>query len=188
MNLKHPYTRLLSIFIAIFTLLFVSLSGSVSAADDFERQYRILFISSYGFSNAVVPDELRGFEAGLEELNYQIDYEFMDSEYYYSAEDTDNFSDYLSYKISAGGDFDLIALADDQALRFLNNHRRDLLKDKPVVFFGVNNTMEAMTTSALPGVTGIAEVIDVEDNYKLMQKLFPDRNGDLVVKGEKLNG
>ncbi len=188
MNLKCRQIRFLSLFIIFFCLLFETFSSVVYASDDFERQYRILFISSYGFSNAVVPDELSGFEAGLEELNYQIDYEFMDTEYYYRAEDIDNFRDYLSYKISAGGNFDLIALADDQALRFLNNHRQTLLKNKPVVFFGVNNTTEAMTTSDLPGVTGIAEVIDIERNYKLMQELFPDRKTLVAIVDATISG
>ncbi|MBP3198941.1 MAG: diguanylate cyclase [Butyrivibrio sp.] len=179
------FFRLITIFI-FFSMWFGAIT--TNAADYSSRQYRILFISSYGFSNAVVPEQLRGFEEGLGDLNYQIDYEFMDSEYYYRSTDIINFERYLSYKYYTQPNFDLIAIADDQALRFLNNHRADIFKDKPVVFMGVNNITEATTTSALNGVTGIAEVVEIEENYRLMKKLFPDRNNLVAIVDATIAG
>ena len=183
--MRTVFFRLITIFI-FFSMWFGAIT--TNAADYSSRQYRILFISSYGFSNAVVPEQLRGFEEGLGDLNYQIDYEFMDSEYYYRSTDIINFERYLSYKYYTQPNFDLIAIADDQALRFLNNHRADIFKDKPVVFMGVNNITEATTTSALNGVTGIAEVVEIEENYRLMKKLFPDRNNLVAIVDATIAG
>lgn len=183
--MRTVFFRLITIFI-FFSMWFGAIT--TDAADYSSRQYRILFISSYGFSNAVVPEQLRGFEEGLGDLNYQIDYEFMDSEYYYRSTDIINFERYLSYKYYTQPNFDLIAIADDQALRFLNNHRADIFADKPVVFMGVNNITEATTTSALNGVTGIAEVVEIEENYKLMKKLFPDRNNLVAIVDATIAG
>ena len=183
--MRTVFFRLITIFI-FFSMWFGAVT--TNAADYSSRQYRILFISSYGFSNAVVPEQLRGFEEGLGDLNYQIDYEFMDSEYYYRSTDIINFERYLSYKYYTQPNFDLIAIADDQALRFLNNHRADIFADKPVVFMGVNNITEATTTSALNGVTGIAEVVEIEENYRLMKKLFPDRNNLVAIVDATIAG
>lgn len=183
--MRTVFFKLITIFI-FFSMWFGAIT--TNAADYSSRQYRILFISSYGFSNAVVPEQLRGFEEGLGDLNYQIDYEFMDSEYYYRSTDIINFERYLSYKYYTQPNFDLIAIADDQALRFLNNHRADIFADKPVVFMGVNNITEATTTSALNGVTGIAEVVEIEENYRLMKKLFPDRNNLVAIVDATIAG
>lgn len=183
--MRIVFFRLITIFI-FFSMWFGAIT--TNAADYSSRQYRILFISSYGFSNAVVPEQLRGFEEGLGDLNYQIDYEFMDSEYYYRSTDIINFERYLSYKYYTQPNFDLIAIADDQALRFLNNHRAGIFADKPVVFMGVNNITEATTTSALNGVTGIAEVVEIEENYRLMKKLFPDRNNLVAIVDATIAG
>ncbi len=185
MNLK----KTASLLTAFLLVLFFSFGAfSVKAADNSERQYHILFISSYGFYNAVVPPELAGFEAGLDGVNIQISYEFMDSNYYYSSSDINNFERYISYKYHNGGDYDMVAAADDQALRFVNNHRSDLFKGLPIVFMGVNNITEASTTAALTGVTGIAEVVNIEENYQLIKRLFPERDNLVAVVDATIEG
>ena len=170
---------ILTAYSLVLFLLFGNLTAH--ADEELEHQYRILFISSYGFSNVTVPKHLEGFEDGLGELNVLIDYEFMDSDSYYRSTDIDNFGKYLRYKYFTSQEFDLIVAADDPALRFINNYRSEIFKDKPTVFMGVNNLTEATTAAALQGVTGIAEIIDIEDNYLLMKNLFPDRNNLVVV-------
>ncbi len=160
----------------------------VCAGDSLERQFRILFISSYGFSNAGVPETLQGFEEGLGNLNVEINYEFMDARRFYGAIDISNFDKYLRYKYFSVRNYDLVAVADDPALRYAINNRNALFSDIPMVFMGINNVTEAVTASAMRGATGIAENQDFEGNYRLMKNLFPKRNNLVVVIDSTVTG
>ncbi len=171
--------------------ILVLLSSSVlkvSADTDVKRQYRILFISSYGFSNPEVPSQLQGFEDGLGELNVDISYEFMDSDKYYGGLDLMNFDKYIRYKVFSIRDYDLVVAADDSALRYAINNRSELFPDEPMVFMGINNRTEAITASAMKNATGIAESLDFESNYELIKELFPERTHLNVIVDSTIAG
>ncbi len=161
---------------------------SVNAEDYSERHFRILFISSYGYSNPGVPDQLKGFEEGIDGINVDISYEFMDAERFYGATDISNFDKYIKYKIYTLRDYDLVAVADDPALRYAINSRSDLFPDVPMVFMGINNKTEAITAAAMKKSTGIAENPDFETNFKLMSTLFPKRKHYVVVVDSTVTG
>lgn len=144
--------------------------------------FNILCICSYNYSYQTVPQHIQGLEAGLGNLSYEITYENMDTKRYYEADDIEKFHDYLAYKMDKiDASYDLIFLIDDSALRFGINYREELFGDTPIVFMGINSFSDASTSSALPDVTGIAETLDFEANYDLMQSLFPDRDEIVVL-------
>lgn len=158
------------------------------AADNNVRQYRILYISSYGYANEAVPPELEGFKEGLDDINVDIRFEFMDGDNYYSAIDIQNFDKYLRYKFFSKRNYDLIAVADDQALRYAINNRNSLFPNVPMVFMGVNSQTEAVTAAAMKNATGIAETPDFEANFQLMKKLFPAREHINVIVDSSVAG
>ncbi len=177
----------------VITLSFVILlSGTLAvtamARATLGRQFRILYISSYSFSNYEVSDQLSGFEAGIGDFNVDISYEFMDSGRYFAASDIENFDRYLRYKIEASNGYDLIVVADDPALRYAINNRSKLFPDVPMVFMGINNQTEAVTAAAMQNATGIAETVDFEGNYALIKELFPNRKNLVVVVDSSVTG
>ncbi len=144
--------------------------------------FNILCICSYNYSYQTVPQHIQGLEAGLGNLSYEITYENMDTKRYYEADDIEKFHDYLAYKMDKiDASYDLIFLIDDSALRLGINYREELFGDTPIVFMGINSFSDASSSSALPDVTGIAEILDFEANYDLMQSLFPDRDEIVVL-------
>ncbi len=159
-----------------------------SAQDSSERQFRILFISSYSYYNASVPEQLKGFQEGIEGIDVEITYEFMDSDQYYGAVDIQNFDKYLRYKVFSARNFDLVVVADDPALRYVTNIRSELFPNIPLVFMGVNNKTEAVTAAAMRNTTGIVESPDFEGNYALMKSLFPERKHVYVVVDSSVAG
>ncbi len=177
------------LIIAYMAVFFVIPSSfKVNAEDSLERQFHILFISSYGFSTDGVPDTIKGFQDGVEGLNVQINYDFMEAQQFYGATDISNFDKYLRYKIFLVRKFDLIAIADDPALRYAVNNRSKLFPDIPMVFMGINNVTEATTAAAMKNATGIAEKQDFESNYQLMRALFPNRNNLVVITDSTVTG
>lgn len=183
-------TQKIRYLITTFLVLILALSCAQKscAQDNLERQFRILFISSYSYSNAAVPDQLNGFEKGLEGVNAEITYEFMDSDVYYGAVDIMNFDKYLKYKVYSARNFDLVVVADDLALRYAINNRATMFPDLPIVFMGINNKTEAVTAAAMKNSTGIAESPDFEGNYALMKALFPEREHLVVVVDSSVAG
>ena len=177
--MKHASIRLLISFILVALLLEKPLPVQAKTVQD--RQFKILYISSYEYSNAAVPPQLQGFEKGLEGINVEINYEFMDAEKYYGADDIQTFDEYLRYKFFSEVKYDLLMVADDPALRYAINNRNELFSDIPMVFMGVNSKTEAVTAAAMKNSTGIVESLDFEGNYNLMRALFPHRNNINVI-------
>jgi diguanylate cyclase (GGDEF)-like protein len=184
--MKYLRSGLLIAYILVLSLLLIPVK---SLADEGgSRQYSILFLSSYAYSNASVPPQLEGFENGLEGVNADISYEFMDADKYYGGIDIENFDKYLRYKVFAKRNYDLVVVADDPALRYAINNRELLFPEVPMVFMGVNNTAEAITASAMKDATGIAESPDFENNFKLMTDLFPTRKHLYVIVDSSVAG
>ena len=178
--------KLLIIYCALLLLLSPVLHAK--AEESSERQFNILFISSYGYSTAGVPETLKGFEEGLDDLNVNFSYEFMDAQRFYSSVAISNFDAYLRYKLFTVRNFDLVAVADDPALRYAINNKNALFPNIPLVFMGINNITEAVTASAMKGATGIAESQDFENNYRLMKSLFPRRDNLVVIIDATVTG
>ena len=177
--MRHKSFRIIISLLLAFLLI---PPVNVKAGAKQDRQYKILYISSYEYSNAAVPPQLQGFEKGLEGINAEINYEFMDAEKYYGALDIQTFDKYLRYKFFSQVKYDLLMVADDPALRYAINNRKELFNDIPMVFMGVNSKTEAITAAAMTNSTGIAESPDFEANYELMKSLFPEREHiDVVV-------
>ncbi len=178
--------KLLIIYCALLLLLSPVLHSR--AEESLERQFNILFISSYGYSTAGVPETLKGFETGLDAMNVNISYEFMDAQKFYSSNAISNFDAYLRYKLFTVRNFDLVAVADDPALRYAINNKNALFPNIPLVFMGINNITEAVTASAMNGATGIAESQDFDNNYRLMKALFPRRDNLVVIIDATVTG
>lgn len=182
--------RKITIFLTLCIVMIMLGTSAVSASaqDSLGRQYKILFISSYSYSNAAVPDQLEGFKKGIEGVNADITYEFMDSDKYYGAVDILNFDNYLKYKVYSARNYDLVVVADDTALRYAINNRSQMFPDLPMVFMGINNKSEAVTAAAMKNTTGIAEIPDFEGNYAMMRTLFPNREHLVVLVDSSVVG
>ena len=183
--MKRIYSLL---FILIWTVAVFSCPAGVFAKghENIDMQkYRVLCLLSYNYSYDIVPSETDGIEAGLFEddmdLRVSLTYECMDAKTYYKADDIQAFYDYLAYKLDKVEKYDLLIAVDDTALRFAMNNRNTLFADMPIVFMGVNSIADAETAAALDRVTGVAEVPDLEGNYKLMKKLFPERDTIVAI-------
>ena len=117
----------------------------------------------------------------MSELSYDIEYEFMDSKNFYKPNDLAKFYEFLQYKIDHSDPYDILVLADDDAMRFWINYRDKLFGDLPTVFLGINNITDAEKAYEQGEAVGIAEVPDYVSNFKLMHQLFPDKKNVIAV-------
>jgi diguanylate cyclase (GGDEF)-like protein len=182
------FVRLRLLIAYILLALFITPATVVKAGEESVRQFNILFLSSYSYSNTTVPPLLEGYIEGLDDMNVDISYEFMDADKYYGGIDIQNFDTYLRYKVFSKRNYDLLVVADDPALRYAINNRSVLFPDIPMVFMGVNSMTEAVTAAAMKNSTGIAENPDFEGNYALMKSLFPGRKHLNVIVDSSVAG
>lgn len=89
----------------------------------------------------------------------------------------------LSYKLNQL-QFDLVILSDNDAFNFALNHRSDLLRDKPIVFCGVNGFTPKLI-AGVSAITGVAESPQAAATLALARKFHPDLEEVIVVGSEK---
>lgn len=165
------FKRFLPMLCLILVLgISIAARPAYSTADTLKR---ILFISSYHESFETVPKQIAGIKEALEGSNTLLDIDYMDTKRVDTQANYDNYLQFLSYRLSQGIKYDAVLVGDDNALQFLMDHRAELFKETPVVFFCVNDVTRATEASKMPYTTGIVEGISLKDNLDLSQKLFP---------------
>lgn len=134
----------------------------------------VLFISSYSESFITVPDQIAGLREGFKDINVNLDIEFMDSRNYPEDENIQQFTSTLSYKMKVAAPYDVVLLGDDKALSFGLEHKDDLFKNIPIVFFGINDLETAKRAAKDPQFTGSSEYNFTVETFEIAKSLLPN--------------
>ena len=112
-------------------------------------------------------------------LNRLLDYhaEYIDAGRFPNAGYQEGFRDFLSLKYS-GLQFDLVIGMQDVAIQFLEEHRRDLFANSPVVYLARNKV-----SPNLPNSTGVIADIDFPRTVTLARALHPGLKEVFVITG-----
>jgi len=177
--------RIVRILVLCIFLTFIY--GATASATVLGVKGRVLFISSYSYSWDTVQMQIDGIKDTLG-LEYEIDYEYMDTKRVNDATSMQMFYDGLAYRMSMVEPYDVIIVGDDAALQFTLDYRSDLFEGIPIVFEGVND--EALVKKALkdPLITGIVEKLSVEENIDLALQLIPDATKVVAVLDDTVTG
>lgn len=170
--MSKPTVRLL---LALLLLLLTAGFPAVAAAKP-----HVLFISSYHPSFPTFFQQVDGLRQGFGD-SVRLDIEFMDSKRFFTEDNLRNFETSLRYKLQNSPPHNAVITADDNALKFVLNHRNDIFRNIPVVFFGVNNVELARSLESDPEITGVVEAISPGATVSLARRLFPDRKKMTVI-------
>lgn len=139
-----------------------------------EEEESILVLNSYHPGFSWTWDIVKGIRSELgnkyNEKNLFI--EFMDTRRHY--DENEYYKSLLKiYKTKySSKKLDVIITSDDNALIFVEKHRKDLFGDTPVVFCGVNFLSEIEFEN--PKLyTGIVEGMTIKENVNLILKILP---------------
>lgn len=148
---------------------------------------RVLFISSYSYSWDTVQMQIEGLKDTLG-LEYELDYEYMDTKRVDDGKAMQLFYDRLKYTMSKVKPYDVIIVGDDAALSFVLEYRSGLFKGIPIVFEGIND--EELVERALKDelITGIVEKLPLEENLELAMKLLPNAEKVVAVLDDTVTG
>lgn len=134
---------------------------------------RVLYISSYSPSFQTFFQQVEGIREELNKMHVTLDIEFMDSKRFFDEENLQRFYDNIAYKVKQLPAYDVVIVADDNALNFILVYGRELFPNIPTVFLGINDLENAERASKMPNITGIVEAVSMGDTIAIAKKLRP---------------
>lgn len=176
-NYQKTKRHLILFVICIFTILVISqpiqAKSDQSMTERFERK-RVLFLSAYDSSFPTFFNQLNGIQAVLNEEQYQLDIEFMDSKRFYTEENLENIKERMYYKLDILEPYDLVIAGDDNALQFVMDNKDKLFLDIPIVYLGINDLNRAQEADKMGDITGVVEVTSTRETLDLALGLDED--------------
>ncbi len=173
---------------ALLVVMLAGIACFFGQAVHADTQKRALLILSYHPTFPTFFDQIEGVRSGFEGQNIALDIEFMDTKRFTDPQNLDNFYQSLAYKISKNPPYDIILVADDNALAFALMHEADLFAGIPVVFFGVNNQELALRQNENDLVTGVIKAVSMRETIALMADLSPGTDSIAVIVDDTLGG
>jgi diguanylate cyclase (GGDEF)-like protein len=179
--------RTLEPAVILFSTLFIGfMIGTAIPREALEP--RILEIDSYTPSFATYPDLQKGILSVFNAAGLTADREFMDAKRFYEQDDIENFRTYLEYKISKRQRYNLVLAVDDAALQFVMDERRTMFDGIPVVFVGINDERRAHEALKDPLITGVEEILSIDETIELAKKFTPNATNVTAVIDQTMTG
>ncbi len=155
---------------ALMCVAWASLPAAGKSDPDLGHK-RVLLLFSY-HPTFVSSDAIsRGVRSVLDKHKLALDIEYMDSKRVLDDVSKSNFLRLLSYKLAKRPPYDVVMLADDNALNFAVDHQAQLFSGRPMVFLAVNDIPRAFEMDAHPLITGVVEALSYKRTINLMQSL-----------------
>ncbi|TCT14352.1 diguanylate cyclase/phosphodiesterase [Natranaerovirga pectinivora] len=168
----------------LFFLLFFLIFPQVQAvADENLNPSRILFISSYSPSFPTFDLQIEGLRSVLDETKVEFKIEYMDTKNFPSKENTLRFYESMKYKLNILDPFDVVVVADDNALQFAIDYQQELFSETPIVFLGINDLDRAKLAGANDLMTGVVEYVSMEKTIELAMALMPNAT-EIIALGD----
>jgi diguanylate cyclase (GGDEF)-like protein len=170
---NNPFLRLLCI-----SLLLIGLASQECLA---ERKKRILVLHSYHQGLEWTDNITQGIQSVMSPFHehYEIHYEYLDTKRNSGADYMRQLVNFISTK-NAPIHYEVVIVADNTALKLLNDGSIRFSGEPPVVFCGINNYQKELT-AGIAEVTGVVEKTDHRATVELIRKLHPQRNHITVV-------
>ncbi|MGE0651017.1 MAG: ABC transporter substrate binding protein [Alphaproteobacteria bacterium] len=146
---------------------------------------RVLYISSYHPAFPSFLPQVEGIRSGLAaggfpEPRIVLDFEYMDTKRFPKETQFPRFIANLRQKLSVLESYNVVIAADDNAFEMAVANQKELFRDAPIVFLGVNDRDAALRQNRNPRVTGVVEDVDYETNFGLIEHLYP-KSGRIVA-------
>jgi signal transduction histidine kinase len=145
-----------------------------TATDISEEPIKVLLLHSYSQNLSWTADENEGFFNVIEKSGYNFDVtvEYMDTKHYYSDSYYDIFDTLFKHK-HLDNIYDIIAVTDDNALRYILSLKNDYFMDTPLFFCGSNAQIE-YKFDQYHHIYGIRERTSLKETLSLINKLQPN--------------
>lgn len=177
------------IFLLVISLLIISYGmGYEDIIYQEQKNPNILLISSYHPGFPTFFQQVDGIHSIFKPGTVNLDIEYMDSKRFPTENVTRLFDSMLSYKLQNLPPYDLILVADDNALNYVLSQQNSLFQGIPIVFFGINNQSMAKIHSSNQMVTGVMENVSIKETLDLMIQLYPNNHEIIALSDNTVSG
>ena len=173
---------------ALLVFVLANQSNSIALAQTGNAEKRLLFISAYHPSYPTFYQQIDGVKSVLDTHKIEIAVEFMDSKRFPGDANVDRFLNDLTFKLSQSSPYDLLIVADDNALKFAITHQDGLFRNLPIVFLGINNIELALAQDENPQVTGVVESVSMFETLQVMGQLLPQSSRFIALVDSTTSG
>lgn len=195
-------TSLISVALILLALLFLleaanmAYNNSQKNPDSYSppisnlaiNKKNVLFISSYSPTYPILFYETIGLAEIFEKHNINFDIVYMETKKYSEAENFQRFYDYIKYKFNDKKEYDGIIAGDDAALMFVRTYQNEIFKDIPIVFFAVDDIVQADIAGKNPMITGIYEKIFLTDTINSALNFNPTADKICAIVDNSMTG
>ncbi len=177
------------VFIVMFTIfLRLPVNAITLDSDQSSVDGRVLLISAYHPGFQTFFQQVDGIRSVINGNNISLDIEFMDTKRFYSDTHLNQFYQYLASKLNQLPSYDVIIVADDNALNFALNHKDELFPNTPIVFLGINNLTLAQTASSETLITGVVENTSIPETLGVAMRLQPIADTVVAIVDDTTSG
>ena len=181
--------RNLAISLVVVLFLFTFILPQIAYSDN--NLKNILVLHSYHHGLTWTDDIMEGIYSVFkkDDPNVEIHTEYMDTKRHFDGFDGKYLNSLLQVYRSKfeTAEFDAIISSDDNALRFLLMHHKDLFPGVPIVFCGVNDYKDGMLIGH-EKTTGVLEFLDKQASIDIALKLHPDAKQVAVITDTSTTG
>lgn len=177
---------LLSLSMILTIFMSVSFCCYAAGDTDISKNPHVLFLSSYSYEWESNPKQLQGVADTLNGYA-KVDYVFMDTKRLNYDDVKDDIYKNIRSRESKRK-YDYVLAADDAALVFVKEYRKELFDGVPVVFEGINNVDTAEEAAKDPLMTGIVEAFPLHETIALADKLNPAATKVVGISDSTISG
>ena len=170
-------------------LLFSLFLGLFSFNNCYAQENKnILFISSYSYDWIPTSYILDGFNSNIN-VDDNVDFYFMDTKNVEYELAKENFSMIIESDYSKYEKYDVIVVADDNALDYVIKYRDKYFNNKPIVFLGINDIDKGIAlANSDKNITGIIEKCYYDELVELAIKIYPNASNVYAVTDNTTTG
>ena len=171
----------------ILALLFFSAVSFAQTGGDLSHQ-RVLLLYSYHPNFPTSSKVAKGLEAAFDGNVPVIEKEFLDSKRSWDHITQEVVFKSLSYRLQRRAPYQVVIVADDNALNFALKYKPLLFADTPIVFLGINDIANATKSAKRDDVTGVVEAASFKETIQLSKSLLPQRNSGIIIVDGSTSG
>ncbi len=182
------HIRMIFFVLVLILVCFVPGSASDQGPGQIHTNPHVLLLSSYNPGFPTFFEQINGVKSVLSPDTVHLDIEYMDAKRFSSPEDISEYSQIFTRKIRHLPAYDLILVADDNALNLVLAEKQELFNKTPIVFFGINDQKKAELHDTDPLITGVMEAVSMKETIDLMIRLQPEARTIVALSDDTVTG
>ncbi len=149
---------------------------------------RILYICSYSPDYVDIGDDISNLKDQISKIPAELDIEFLEANRFDKEDNSISFFRRLKYKIDNSSKYDAVIVMGDEAMAFVEQYRKQIFNDIPILFYGLNNDEKAKSVEKDPFIQGVHDEYSIFQNITIASGLNKNLKRVVFITDDTMNG